>query len=300
MKPQRTDRTLPFAKKKFVEIKGQRIAYIDEGRGAPILFLHGNPTSSYLWRNVLPEVEGLGRLIAPDLIGMGDSDKLPDPDALTYSYKTHRDFLWAFIDALVGHEQITLVVHDWGSALGFEWAMRHQDRVAGIAYMEALVRPIADWNEFPQSATEFFRQIRTAAGEELVLNRNLFVEHMLPGAVIRPLLAEEMNEYRRPFGTHDDRWPTLAWPREIPVGGEPADVVAIINAYGAWLTTSNIPKLFINAEPGIVLSGPSRDFCRTWANQTEVTIPGIHFVQEDSGPEIGRAVGDWIRNFRSR
>jgi haloalkane dehalogenase len=300
MKPQGTDRASPYAAKKFIEIEGHRIAYTDEGEGAPILFLHGNPTSSYLWRNVLPEVEGLGRLIAPDLIGMGDSDKLPDPGASTYRYKIHRDFLWAFIDAVVGREPLTLVVHDWGSALGFEWAMQHQDRIAGIAYMEALVRPIADWNEFPESATEIFRQIRTAAGEELVLNHNVFVEQVLPSLVIRPLLAEEMNEYRRPFSTHDDRWPTLAWPREIPVGGEPADVTAMMNAYGAWLSASNIPKLFINAEPGIVLSGLSRDFCRTWPNQTEVTVPGVHFVQEDSGPEIGRAVGDWIRNFRSR
>jgi haloalkane dehalogenase len=191
--------------KAFVEVMGHRMAYHARGEGRPFLFLHGNPTSSYLWRDVLGPVEGAGRLIAPDLIGMGDSEKLPDPDALTYAYKTHRDYLWAFIDAVVGPEPITFVVHDWGSALGFEWAMRHQDRVAGIAYMEALVRPFSSWEEFPQSAAEMFQQLRTAAGEEMILNQNLFVEQLLQGLIIRRLLDEEMSEYRRPFGTREDR-----------------------------------------------------------------------------------------------
>lgn len=283
--------------KSFAEIKGRQMAYHARGQGRPILFLHGNPTSSYLWRNVLPEMEGLGRLIAPDLIGMGDSEKLPNPDALTYSYATHRDHLWSFIDTVVGTEPVILVVHDWGSALGFEWAMRHPGQVAGIAYMEAHARPLADWGEFPASAVDTFRQFRTAAGEEMILTHNVFVEQIIQGAVMRKLAEEEMNEYRRPFSAPTDRWPTLAWPREIPVGGEPADVATIMNAYANWLSTSNIPKLFVNAEPGGVLSGALRDFCRTWPNQTEVTVPGIHFIQEDSGPEIGRAVAEWVRKI---
>jgi haloalkane dehalogenase len=214
--------------------------------------------------------------------------------------KTHRDYLWAFIDAVVGPEPITFVVHDWGSALGFEWAMRHQDRVAGIAYMEALVRPFSSWEEFPQSAAEMFQQLRTAAGEEMILNQNLFVEQLLQGLIIRRLLDEEMREYRRPFGTREDRWPTLAWPREIAVGSEPADVASIMNEYAAWLATSDIPKLFVNADPGVVLSGALRDFCRTWPNQTEVTVPGIHFIQEDSGAKIGRAIADWAARLAAR
>jgi haloalkane dehalogenase len=289
--------TTAALEKSFIEIKGRRMAYHTRGQGRPILFLHGNPTSSYLWRSVTPELEGLGRLIAPDMIGMGDSEKLPDPDALTYGYATHRDYLWAFLDAVVGTEPIILVVHDWGSALGFEWAMRHPDQVVGIAYMEAVTRPFADWTELPPPAANLLRQYRTAAGEEMVLIQNAFVEQLLPGMVMRKLSDEEMNEYRRPYGAPADRWPTLAWPREIPVGGEPADVATITNAYAKWLSTSDIPKLFINAEPGAILSGALRDFCRTWPNQTEITVQGIHFTQDDSGPEIGRAVADWARTI---
>jgi haloalkane dehalogenase len=290
--------TFPL-EKQFVTIKGRRMAYHTRGQGRPIVFLHGNPTSSYLWRDVLPEVEGLGRLIAPDLIGMGDSEKLPDPDPLTYSYLTHREHLWAFIDTVVGREPVILVIHDWGSALGFEWAMRHPDRVAGIAYMEALVRPFAGWEEFPQKVAGVFQQFRTAAGEKMVLDKNMFVEQVIPGSVLRPMLEAEMAEYRRPFPNRSDRWPTLAWPREIPVGGEPADVTAVIAAYSQWLAESSVPKLFVNAEPGAILRKGLRDFCRTWPNQTEVTVPGVHFVQEDSGAEIGRAIADWVRKIGS-
>jgi haloalkane dehalogenase len=285
--------------KAFVRVLGHRIAYHYRGEGQPILFLHGNPTSSYLWRNVLPEMEGVGRLIAPDLIGMGDSEKLPDPNASTYRYRTHRAHIWAFIDAVIGPEAVILVGHDWGSALCFDWAMHHPDRVAGIAYMEGVVRQYFGWQEFRPDAVETFKKFRSDAGEEMVLNQNMFVENVLPGLVLRPLSQEEMSEYRRPFSAAKDRWPTLTWPREIPVGGEPADVAAIVDAYADWLSSSHVPKLFINGEPGAIVTGARREFCRTWPNQSEVTVRGAHFLQEDSGPEIGRALADWSRKLFS-
>jgi len=282
--------------KKTVDVLGVRMAYHERGEGRPVLFLHGNPTSSYLWRDVIPEVEGLGRLIAPDLIGMGDSSKLPSPGPDTYRYMTHRKYLWAFIDAVVGPaESLVLVVHDWGSALGFDWANHHRGRVRGIAYMEGLVRPIAAWSEWSASATPIFQGFRSDRGEEMILDRNMFVERVLPGSVLRKLTEAEMTEYRRPFLAREDRWPTLTWPREIPIAGEPADVVQIAAEYAQWMAESDIPKLFVNAEPGAILIGSLRDFCRSWKNQTEVTVPGSHFIQEDSGPAIGRAVADWMR-----
>jgi len=284
----------PLAKQ-TVDVRGRRMAYHTRGEGRPILFLHGNPTSSYLWRDVIPELEGHGRLIAPDLIGMGDSDKLPDPQPDTYRFTTHRDFLDGFIDAVIGDsEPVVLVVHDWGSALGFDWANRHRDRVRGIAYMEAIVRPIAGWEEWSPSATPVFQGFRSDKGEQMILDRNLFVERVLPGSVLRKLSDAEMAEYRKPFVQREDRWPTLTWPREIPIAGEPTDVVAIATAYSQWLATSDIPKLFVNAEPGAILLGVLREFCRTWPNQTEVTVPGSHFIQEDSGAAIGRAIAQWI------
>lgn len=284
----------PLAKQ-TVDVRGRRMAYHARGEGPPILFLHGNPTSSYLWRDVIPELEGHGRLIAPDLIGMGDSDKLPDPQPDTYRFTTHRDFLDGFIDAVIGDsEPVVLVVHDWGSALGFDWANRHHNRVRGIAYMEAIVRPIAGWEEWSPSATPVFQGFRSDKGEQMILDRNLFVERVLPGSVLRKLSDAEMAEYRKPFVQREDRWPTLTWPREIPIAGEPADVVAIAAAYSQWLATSDIPKLFVNADPGAILIGAPREFCRTWRNQTEVTVPGSHFIQEDSGPAIGQAVAQWI------
>jgi haloalkane dehalogenase len=285
----------PLAKN-TIDVLGAAMAYHARGEGAPVLFLHGNPTSSYLWRDVIPELDGLGRLIAPDLIGMGDSAKLPNPGPDTYRFTTHRDYLGAFIDAVIDPtESLVLVVHDWGSALGFDWANRHRGRVRGIAYMEAIVRPVASWNEWSASATPIFQGFRSDKGEMMILERNMFVERVLPGSVLRKLTEAEMTEYRRPFLQAEDRWPTLTWPRQIPIAGEPTDVVQISAAYSQWMAENDIPKLFINAEPGAILIGAPRDFCRSWRNQTEVTVPGSHFIQEDSGPAIGRAVVGWIK-----
>jgi haloalkane dehalogenase len=281
--------------KNTVDVLGCRMAYHERGEGRPVLLLHGNPTSSYLWRDVIPELASCGRLIAPDLIGMGDSAKLPDPGPDTYRFVTHRAYLDAFIDAVIGPSSpLVLVVHDWGSALGFDWANRHRDRIRGIAYMEAIVRPIASWDEFSATATPIFQGFRSDKGEQMILDRNLFVERVLPGSVLRQLTEAEMAEYRRPFLSRSDRWPTLTWPRQIPIAGEPADVVQIAADYSRWMAQNDLPKLFVNAEPGAILIGAPREFCRSWHNQTELTVPGSHFIQEDSGPAIGRAVADWI------
>jgi haloalkane dehalogenase len=260
------------------------------------VFLHGNPTSSYLWRDVIPELQGQGRLIAPDLIGMGYSAKLASPGPDTYRFVTHRKYLWAFIDAVIGpSESLVLVVHDWGSALGFDWANHHRGRVRGIAYMEAIVRPIASWDEWSKAATPIFQGFRSDKGESMILERNMFVERVLPGSVLRKLTEAEMSEYRRPFMKADDRWPTLTWPRQIPILGEPTDVVQIVSDYAQWMARNDMPKLFVNADPGAILTGAVRDFCRSWKSQTEVTVTGSHFIQEDSGPAIGRAVADWMK-----
>ena len=283
--------------KNTVDVLGSRMAYHERGEGAPVLFLHGNPTSSYLWRDVIPELEGRGRLIAPDLIGMGDSAKLPNPGPDTYRFTTHRKYLAAFIDKVIGPSQsILFVVHDWGSALGFDWANRHRDRVRGVAYMEAIVRPVASWAEWSASATPIFQGFRSDKGEAMILDRNMFVERVLPGSILRKLTDAEMTEYRRPYLEREDRWPMLTWPRQIPIAGEPADVVAIAADYSQWLAESDLPKLFVNAAPGAILIGALRDFCRSWRNQTEVTVPGSHFIQEDSGAVIGRTVADWIKS----
>jgi haloalkane dehalogenase len=280
--------------KKTVDVLGSRMAYHESGEGAPVLFLHGNPTSSYLWRDVIPELEGRGRLIAPDLIGMGDSGKLPDPGPDTYRFVTHQKYLAAFIDAVIGRDaKILFVIHDWGSALGFDWANHHRDRVRGIAYMEGIVRPLTGWDEWNKRAIPIFQGFRSEKGEELILDRNTFVERVLPGAVLRKLTEAEMAEYRRPFAKREDRWPTLTWPRQIPIAGEPADVVGIAADYAKWMAENDIPKLFVNAEPGAILTGAVREFCRGWKNQIEVTVSGSHFIQEDSGPAIGRAIATW-------
>jgi len=282
--------------KKTVDVLDSRMAYHERGEGAPVLLLHGNPTSSYLWRDVIPELQGLGRLIAPDLIGMGDSAKLPNPGPDTYRFTTHRQYLEVFIDTVIGKaESIVLVLHDWGSALGFDWANRHRDRIRGIAYMEAIVRPVAFWDEWNPQATPIFQGFRSDKGEAMILERNMFVERVLPGSVLRKLTEAEMTEYRRPFLQREDRWPTLTWPRQIPIAGEPAEVVEIAQAYAQWMAENRIPKLFVNAEPGAILIGALREFCRGWKNQTEVTVPGSHFIQEDSGQAIGMAVAGWIR-----
>ena len=270
------------------------MAYHESGSGdRTIVFLHGNPTSSYLWRNVVPHVEDLGRVIVPDLIGHGDSDKLDDTGPDSYRFVEHRAYLDGLLTELDIGDAVTLVIHDWGSALGFDWANRHRDRVQGICYMEAIVRPVT-WDEWPDAATRIFQGFRSEAGEDMVIEKNLFVEAVLPGSIIRDLRDEEMHEYRRPFVEREHRRPTLTWPREIPIGGEPAEVVDIVQSYADWLAESEVPKLLVNAEPGAILKGPQLDFCRGWPNQTEVTVAGNHFLQEDSPDEIGRALAEWL------
>ena len=288
----------PYAKKSFAEINGRRMAYIDAGAGDAIVFQHGNPTSSYLWRNVMRRCEGLGRLVACDLIGMGDSDKLIPSGPDRYTYAEQREYLWALWDKLALGSRIVLVVHDWGSALGLEWARRHPDRVAGIAYMEAIVTPVT-WADWPENARRVFQGFRSPAGEEMVLDKNTFVERVLPGSILRKLEDAEMAEYRRPFvEAGEGRRPTLTWPRQIPIEGEPADVVAVVEDYARWLSASDVPKLFVNAEPGSILVGRQREVCRRWPNQAEVTVKGLHFIQEDSPDEIGDAVADFVRRVR--
>lgn len=276
-----------------VEVEGLRMAYREVGEGSPVVFLHGNPTSSYLWRDVIPACEGLGRCLAPDLIGHGQSDKLAESGPDRYTFVEHRRYLDAWFEAVGATDDVTLVVHDWGSALGFDWAARHPDRVRGIAYMEAIVMPVT-WDDWPDAAREAFQAFRSPAGEEMVLEQNLFVELVLPGAVQRELSDEEMAAYRAPFAEPGEaRRPTLTWPRQIPIDGEPADVVELVERYGAWLAGSDVPKLLVVAEPGAILRGRQLELARSWPNQTEVTVPGIHFVQEDSGPAIGAAIADW-------
>ncbi len=280
--------------KKRIEVDGLALSYVDEGEGAPVLFLHGNPTSSYLWRNIIPYLSDRARCLAPDLVGMGDSDPLPAPGPGTYRFADHYGFIAKFIAATGIGDNLTLVVHDWGSALGFHWAAEHPAAIRGIAYMEALVRTV-DWDEWPASSRGIFQGFRSPKGEELILERNMFVERVLPGSILRTLSAAETEIYRRPYLVPGEaRRPTLSWPREIPVGGEPADVCAVVDGYAQWLATTETPKLFVNADPGAILVGPQREFCRTWKNQTEVTVAGSHFIQEDSPHEIGRALQDWF------
>lgn len=277
--------------RKRVDVLDSAMAYVDTGSGDPVVFLHGNPTSSYLWRNVIPHVEGVARCLAPDLIGMGASGKAPGG---SYRFVDHARYLDAWFDALGLARNVTLVVHDWGSALGFHWAHRHPERVAGLVYMEAIVRPVT-WAAWPSSARGIFQTMRSAAGEEVVLQKNVFVERILPASILRKLTDDEMAEYRKPYlEPGESRRPTLTWPRQIPIDGEPPDVVAIVDAYAHWLGTSSIPKLFVNADPGSILVGAQREFCRAWPNQREVTVKGLHFIQEDSPAEIGRAVTDFV------
>lgn len=283
--------------KKRISVLGKEMAYVEMGEGDPILFLHGNPTSSYLWRNVMPYLSSLGRCIAPDLIGMGDSEKLDDSGPGSYRFVEHRKYLDALLEALDVKENVTLVVHDWGSALGFDWARRHPDAVKGIAYMEGIVRPVS-WDDWPDAIKPLFEGFRSDAGEAMVLQKNVFVEKVLPGSVLRGLTEAEMAVYRRPFAeAGEDRRPTLTWPRQIPLSGEPADVVQIVSDYAEWMTENDLPKLFINAEPGAILVGAQRDFCRSWSNQSEVTVAGSHFIQEDSPDEIGQALAAWHRDL---
>ena len=286
--------------KKFVTVDGKHMAHVELGGGELVfLFLHGNPISSYLWRDVMPEVAGFGRCVAPDLLGMGDSDKIEHPGPDTYRFTTHRDFLWGFIEAAIGRDsRLVLVGHDWGSVLGFDWANHHRDRMRGIVYMEAIVRPLS-WDEWPDVSRRVFQGFRSAAGEEMILDKNMFVERVLPASILRKLESAEMAEYRRPFAnSREERWPTLAWPREIPIDREPLAVVELVIAYADWMAENDLPKLFVNAEPGAILVGRQREFCRRWRNQTEITVPGSHFIQEDSGREIGEAIARWAEKHR--
>ncbi len=276
--------------KRFAEVLGAKMAYVESGEGDPIVLLHGNPTSSYLGRKVIPELSG--RCIAPDLIGMGDSEKL-EPGPGVYRFVDHRRYIDAFMTELGLESNVTLVGHDWGGALLMDWAHRHPRSVKGMAYMETIVTPV-EWSDWPDSATKIFRAMRSEAGESIVIEKNVFVERILPASVLEPLSEETMDVYRRPYLDPRHRWPTLTWPREVPIAGEPGDVVEIVSGSGAWMAANAIPKLFVNAEPGSILTGRQREFCRSWPNQTEVTVAGSHFIQEDSGAEIGRHIRAWM------
>ena len=279
---------------KMISVLDSEMAYVDVGSGDPILFLHGNPTSSYLWRNVIPHVQELGRCLAPDLIGMGRSG--PSSDG-RYGFEDHRRYLDEWLETVGAKDRLTIVAHDWGSGLGFDWARRHPDVVKGIAYMEAIVRPVT-WMEWPEAARNIFQAMRSKAGEEIVLTKNVFVERILPSAILRDLTNEEMEEYRRPYvKPGESRRPILTWPRQIPIEGEPPHMVETVQRYADWLSESEVPKLFINAEPGSILTGSQREFARSWPNQKEVTVAGRHFIQEDSPNEIGRAIRDWLNSL---
>ncbi len=282
--------------KKYIDVLGKQIAYVEMGEGDPIIFQHGNPTSSYLWRNIMPQLQSLGRCIAMDLIGMGDSEKLEDKGNMTYSYDTHKKYFDGFLDAIGVESNATLVIHDWGSALGFDWANDYPQRVKAICYMEGIVQSMewVDWNE---DAKGIFQGFRSPAGEEMILEKNLFIEAVLPGSILRKLSDAEMNEYRRPFNDKKSRRPTLDWPRQIPLENDPPEICRIVDSYSHWMAENNIPKLFINAEPGAILIGKQREFCRTWKNQKEVTVKGSHFIQEDSPNEIGNAIFDWLKGI---
>jgi haloalkane dehalogenase len=278
-----------------VPVFDTEMSYVEAGEGDPIVFLHGNPTSSYLWRNIVPSVSDLGRCLAPDLVGMGASGRVPNG---AYRFVDHVKYLDAWFEAMNLQRHVLLVLHDWGSALGFHWAYRHPERVQGIAYMEALVQP-RTWSDFPDGRDAMFRALRSEKGEAMVLDANFFVETVLPKSILRALTEDEMESYRAPFRARDSRWPTLVWPRELPIDGEPADVVSVVEDYAAWLSTTDLPKLFISAEPGALLVGRARDFCRTWRDQREISVKGIHFIQEDSPEEIGAALRSFVGGLRS-
>ena len=289
----------PYGKLKYLDVKGSRMAYVDEGEGDAIVFAHGNPTSSYLWRNVMPHLEGLGRLVAADMIGMGGSDKLVPSGPDRYGYAEQRDYLFALWDSLDLGDNVILVLHDWGSVVGFDWASQHPDRVQGVAFMEGIVTQ-PRWTDFPDDVVNLFQGFRSPAGEHMVLEQNLWIEGVLPALIQRQLSDEEMDHYRLPFARGgEDRRPTLSWPRQLPVEGDPADVTAIVNEYGQWLAGSDVPKLFINAEPGEIINDRVREIIRTWPSLTETTVSGRHFIQEDSPDEIGQAIAQFVRRLRS-
>jgi len=277
-----------------VSVLDTEMTYVDTGKGDPVVFLHGNPTSSYLWRNVIPHVEPLARCLAPDLIGMGGSG--PSPNG-SYAFVDHARYLDAWFDAMNLTRKVTFVIHDWGCALGFHWARRHPDRVKALVYMEGIVRPVK-WDEWPEAAHEIFEGMRSPAGEEIILEKNVFIEAILPGSILRSLTDEEMNVYRKPFvETGERRRPMLTWPRQVPIDGQPADVAEIVDTNSKWLAGCDLPKLFINADPGAILTGPQREFCRAFPNQKEITVKGIHFIQEDSPHDIGQAIAEFLNDL---
>ena len=283
--------------KKFIDVNGKQMAYVDEGSGDTVLFLHGNPTSSYLWRNIAPHVEDTNRIVIPDLIGMGDSEKLDGEDNSGYKYHGQYEYLTGLMDKLDLGDSIHLVIHDWGSAMGFQFARENPSRIKSITYMEAIVMPLT-WDQWPDAATKIFGLFRSEAGEELVLEKNFFVERILLGDSLSGYSDEEKEEYIRPFiNSGEDRRPTLTWPRQIPLDGEPKEVVDEVTKNADFHKNSEIPKLFINADPGTILTGDQREFVRSWKNQKEITVKGNHFVQEDSADEIGLALNEFIRNL---
>jgi len=280
--------------RKRVSVLDSEMSYVDVGSGDPVVFLHGNPTWSYLWRNIIPRVSGQARCLAPDLIGMGESGRIPGES--DYRYFDHARYLDAWFEAMAFDRPVTLVVHDWGS-LGLYWANRHREQVRAVVYMETFVMPLSV-TDYPEETRRIFEGMRSPNGEELVLERNLFIERVLPGSILRDLSEEEMQQYRKPWPEPGRaRWPMLQWPREIPFAGEPADVAKVVDEYGQWLAGSDIPKLFVNAEPGAILRGRVREFCRTWNNQEEVTVPGVHFIQEDSPHQIGDAIAAFLKRI---
>lgn len=290
---------MPY-EKRYADVNGVRMAYVEAGTGDPIVLLHGNPTSSYLWRNVVPHLEPLGRCIAPDLVGMGDSAKLGGSGDGRYRYVVHRHYLDGLLETLGVHDRVVFVVHDWGSALGFDWAFRHPDAVQGIAYLEAIIRPLT-WDDWPEDAREIFQAMRSSAGEEMVLDNNVFVEQVLPSAILRDDISEEMEVYRAPYREPgEDRRPTLDWPRELPIEGKPSDVERIVSGYADWLAASSLPKLLVTGDPGMILTGAQLEFARGWPGQREVTVPGLHFLQEDSPDQLGSAVASWCREALGR
>ena len=281
--------------KKYLEVYGKRMAFVNEGEGDPTVFLHGNPTSSYLWRNIMPYAEGSGRVIAPDLIGMGDSEKLDNPGTNSYTFQEHAKYLYKLFEKL-DLNNVNLVIHDWGSALGFNWTRLNPSKVKSIIYMEAITSPIESWEDWPENARNIFQAFRSDAGEELVLEKNIFVERILAGD--GALSEEVMKVYLKPFkNPGEDRRPTLTWPRQIPIAGEPEDVVKIASDYEKFLSSSNIPKLFINADPGSILVGKQREKARLWPNQKEVTVKGGHFIQEISPNEIGEHIKEFLSSL---
>jgi haloalkane dehalogenase len=275
--------------RKHLPVLGTQMAYVDVGEGDPIVFLHGNPTPSYLWRNIIPHLLPLGRCLAPDYVGMGNSGVAPNG---SYRFVDHQRYLDAWFDALNINKNVILIVHDWGSALGFSWTQRHPERVKAVVYMEAIVRPFRSWDEWPNATRAFFQAQRTPAGEDLILQKNLFIEYLLP---LRNISQEAMEVYRRHYrNPGPTRQPMLAWTRDLPIGGEPEDVVRIVDDYARWLSTSPIPKLFIDANPAGFLIGAQREFCRAWPNQETVTVEGSHFLQEDSPEAVGIATARFV------